>query len=126
MPIDFRLYPKKKLIISTWTGEITDDMMIQEYQRALDKGTWKPDYNHLANMLNAEATEITGDGLIRLFKFNQELYGYDSLMTMKIAVVTNKELIESLTKIYNALLKGSTRSGRFFHNVRDALNWIKE
>jgi hypothetical protein len=123
MAILFTLNESHGLFISSWLGTISDADLIPAYERLFATEGWKPGFNEIADVREADMAGVTSKGM-RQLAMMVESYLRGRCEGFKTAVVAHEDLPFGMARIYAALSDQSPESVRVFRDLKAALEWI--
>ena len=129
MPAKHNIDSKNKLITTTWSGEASDDELIDaitKYQREI-KGN--PDclvYNEIVDFSRVKGLKITTKGITRIGQIAVKTDQLD--IETKLAIIVSSSLAYGLARmyaIYRNFTPNNNKQIRIFKKMRDAHEWIE-
>jgi hypothetical protein len=122
-PIIHSLHEDLHLLISTWSGTVTDAEMIEGYRKAYADRRWVPGFNEVTDLRRADLRAVTADGLrgVRLL-VSESVAGFTG--TFRTAVLAPTDLGFGLSRMYELMSDESTESVRVCRDAQDAAAWV--
>ncbi len=123
MGISFKIYEKQRFFISIWSDTVSDSDLLSSYKLLLENEKFKPGFNEIVDMRNAQLGGVTGGGLFRL---NSMVEGFLSgkCEKFKTAVVASEDLHTEITRIYKCISIESAENVMVYGELKEALKWI--
>jgi len=128
MPVHHEIDQKHQLIISSWSGEASDDEFIQALTRYQIEVRGHGDYQHYNELLDFRditTFNLTTKGLIEMGRIARKTDRND--MQTRLALVVKTPLGFGLARMYityRNLEANSHKILKVFKNKTDALSWL--
>ena len=122
MPIKITVYPDEGYYISKYVGSITDKEMQDVFRRFFTSDEWVPGMSELADISEADLTEITSDGLNNLAGMVQEIFRQHKFH-MKVAVYAPHNLGYGMARVYSVHAE-KFESHKVFRDLDAAKAWL--
>ena len=122
-PITHSLNEDLHLLITTWSGVVTDAEMIAAYRRAYADSRWVPGFNEVTDLRRANVGAVTADGLrgLRLL-VAESVAGFSG--RFKTAVLAPGDLGFGISRMYEMMSDESSESVRVCRDAADAAAWV--
>ena len=122
MSINITVYPDEGYYISKYVGTITDMEMMDVFRRFFTSDEWVPGMSELADISEADLTEITSKGLSNLADMVEKIFSQHNI-SMRVAVYAPHDLGYGMARVY------STHAERFethevFRDLDEAKEWL--
>jgi len=122
MPLAHRFYDEQKIVLSTWSGEITDNDLIRFYMSTYNNSHWQPGFNEIIDLRDAQLEAVSNNTLLHLSELATNcLKGTE----LKLAIISPSELSSHIARIYEAFSHIPNESTKVVHHLDDALDWLK-
>jgi len=123
MSIGFIVDKRVNILLSSWVGEITDTSMIQSFKHMIETDPdWKPDLHHIADLTEADVSNVTP----------QALYDLHLLMKVntirgsgRVAIIAEQESDYRVSELYRSFFDIEDRDIEIFDDIKKAINWFK-
>ena len=123
-PISHAILPEKGLVISTWTGKITDADILPGYRALYEDPRWRPGMHEVGDLRNADLSGVTTFGFRRLQKVVAS-YLSDFKGTFRTAIlVPDAGLSFGLGRVYEAYAGGSPEEVQLCESVAEVEAWL--
>ncbi len=122
MPIKITVYPDEGYYISKYTGTITDKEMQDVFRRFFTSVEWVPGMSELADISEADLTEITSDGLNNLAGMVQEIFRQHNFH-MKVAVYAPHDFGYGMARVYSVHAE-EFETHEVFRDIDEAKKWL--
>ncbi len=123
MPIQHTIHENLKIVVSVWTGPVTDKDLIPAYKKLYENKKWKPGFNEIADFRETDMSKVTDSGLMSLAN---EVKSYTKGKAHKLAIIAPKELPDTFAWFYEVYTSStdSPEIAKIFYNLSDALKWF--
>ncbi len=123
MPIQHTIHENLEFVVSIWTGSIADKDLIPAYKKLYEDKKWKPGFNEIVDLRDADMSGITESGLIATTKLVET---YTKGKAHKSAVIAQNELTDKFAWFFEVYTSNtdSPEIVKVFYNLSDALNWF--
>ena len=112
------------LLVTTWSGSVTDSEMVAAYRAAYADHRWAPGFNEVTDMRTADVRSISADGLRRVRAVVAEsLAGFTG--SFKTAVLAPSDLQFGVSRMYEMMAAESPEAVRVFRDVDEAAAWLE-
>ena len=112
--------------VSKFTGEITDDELLNSYKEYFEDEEWIPLSVELVDLSEIDRTTVTSDGINRFARYIENQLIERGINTYYTAVYAPHDLTYGLSRIYDVMTNESPESVMVFRQLSDAVSWIKE
>lgn len=120
--ITHQIHRSRLIVVSTWTGEVSDSMHLEAYRSLYEDDGWKPGMSELADIRLANPAGITGAGLRAVARLTAR--ASEGGPEFRTAVLVNSMLAFGLTRMYQVFSEDSLENVRIFEDASLALEWI--
>ncbi len=115
----YRIHKELGFLVTTWTGKVTNEDLINSYTRIFTDKNWSNQYNELADFREADAAKVTNNGLRKLVELAVKYEG-----DKKSAILVSHDLTYGLARMYEILSEQSPETVQVFRSAEKALNWL--
>ena len=123
MSIAFMIDTNLDIILSSWIGKISDEVLITTFNHMLKTNKdFHPGLHHIADICEADTTEISKSALKELSEIMKR-HTYRG--NRYVAIIAEQESDFKMSEIYRSFFKQEDRDIEIFTNFEDALEWIK-
>lgn len=129
MPAEHKIDAKRKLIVTTWSGEAFDSALIKalsDYQQTIKNRPEYASFDELVDFRKASYYHLSISGIQRLV---EQAAATDAQGTKnKLAIVVNKPVAFSLARmyqVYRSFIPGNSKILRVFRKYDDARKWVE-
>ena len=126
MGITFYPNQEEGYFVSKFTGEITDDELVNSYKDYFENENWISLLIELVDLSELERIKVTNEGIRRLVKYIENLFIERGISSYYTAIYAPHDLHFGLSRIYEVLANGSSEYVMVFRNLNDAISWINE
>jgi hypothetical protein len=124
MPITFEPHPEENYFVSKWQGRIVGDEILPSYQRFYESEEWVPTFNELADLSEADLTDVRNVTMLELCQYTVDLYRKNGIDSSKSAAYAPGELPEYISHLYGAFAFESPEKVRVFKDRDKAVKWL--
>jgi len=122
MPLSHRFYKEQKIILTTWSGEVTDTELIRFYMSLYNNQHWSPKFNEIIDLRDAQLDTVSNTALIKLSEVTTSCLKGENL---KLAIISPSELSSHIARIYEAFTHIPNESTKVVHHLNEALDWLE-
>ena len=126
MAITFTPNQEEGYFISKFTGNITDDELLDSYMAYFENDEWIPLSKEIVDLSETYSTSVTSDGMERLASYVENLLTQRGITAYYTAIYAPQDLSFGLSRIYDVMTEQSPESVMVFRKLSDAVAWIKE
>lgn len=129
MPAEHKIDANKRLIITTWTGEVTDGDLIKALSAYQETIRSRPEYvtfDEIVDFRKGSHFHLSISGMQRLVEIGSSTDVQDT--KTKLAVVVTTPIAYTLVRMYQAyrhVIPGGSKILRIFRTYDDARNWVE-
>lgn len=124
MPILHTINEELGVVLSSWVGDISDSDLLPSYKQLYQNENWKPGFNEIVDLRNAELSDVTNKGLERLAIFVKQVT-VGKCEVFKTAVIAPDDLPFGLARVYEAVSVDTLESVRVFRDLKLAFEWLE-
>ena len=121
MTLKHRFYEQQKIILTTWSGEITDTELLRFYMGLYNNSHWHPGFNEIIDLRDARLEQVSDEALAHLSELATNCLNGAPL---KLAVLAPSELSPAIVRIYQAFTHVPNEATKVFHHLSEALDWL--
>jgi hypothetical protein len=104
---------------------ISDEELLASWRGFFQGGEWIPGLNELADLSQADLSDITSAGLESLVSYAKTIYARYNIRSVKIAIYAPKPLHFGLARMYEAITFKHPQSAEVFRDMQEAVSWVK-
>lgn len=122
-PITHSIDEDLQLLITTWSGAVTDAEMMAAFRAAYADSRWVPGFNEVTDLRRANVGAVTSDGLraLRLL-VAESVAGYSG--RFKTSILAPTDLGFGISRMYEMMSDESSESVRVCRDADDAAAWV--
>lgn len=130
MPVQHVIDDKKKLIITTWSGEAVESELMEalaRYQKETKNFTNRHDYDELVDFSNTRSFKLSTVGLKNIAKMASATDAKEG--STKLAIIVSVPLAFGLGRVYEIYRSLVTRNAKkvgVFDNHQEAREWLEK
>ncbi len=116
---------EKNITLTTWIGNVDDSEMVSAYKKLYEDPDWKPGFDEIADMRNANLKAITEVGLLELHQLvrSQTEGKCDSFKTI---IVASDQVIKDLAEKYKAFDEDVPEELFVFEDLQEAYKFLRK
>lgn len=122
MGLSHRFYDDQSIMLSTWSGHISDSELMRFYMAVYNNSHWQPGYNEIIDIRDADLKDLSNEALANLSELATSCLKGASL---KLAIISPSDLSTSLARIYEAFTHVPNESTKVFHHLSEAIEWLE-
>jgi hypothetical protein len=128
MPAEHKIDADQKLIITTWTGEVSDNELIKSlsaYQQTIKSRPEYAAFDEIVDFSKGEHFHLSISGIQRLVEIGAKTDVRDT--RTKLAIVVNTPVTYGLARmyqVYRSFIPSATKVLRVFKTFDEAHEWI--
>ena len=126
MSIRFEIDPTGGWVYSYWTGEVTDEEIVERYVDFLGDVELASTVHELSDVSDADLRLVTVDGIAELAELTEAAYIDAGVNSYKTAVYSPNDLPFGLARVYEAHTANSPESVQVFRDRQEALRWLTD
>jgi hypothetical protein len=125
MPIQFAVHTAQGYFTSKYSGKITDQEVMDSWEKFLNGPDWRPGLNELADLSEADISEITSEVIKELADYTREFYKGRGLDYVKAAIYAPKQVLYGLSRMYVSWTGETPEEIGLFEDIEEAKAWLK-
>lgn len=104
-------------------GEISDAELLPSYKKLYENKIWKPGFNEIVDVRNAQVKSVTSKGLLQLSDLVKS-YVKEKGIEFKTAIIAPEDLQFGLSRVYEAISHESPEEIMVFRDLNNAFDWL--
>lgn len=120
MAIAHKIYPDKRLVVSTWSGAFNDDVILPPYVALYQNPLWQPGFDEIVDMRGVDVRKVTSAGLRNFINALGQYYTH----SFRTAIVAPADLPYGLARVYQVFSAESPEEVMVFRSITKAVNWL--
>ena len=120
MDASFEFDPARRLVIVTVRGELTDEGLLEGYDRLMGDPRYRPDYDQLVDLSNAEGGKVTTHGVRALVARPPEF-----VPSARRAIVIRSDLGFGMAHMFQILRGDGAGQVQVFRDLDAAKQWLR-
>ncbi len=122
-PITHSINEDLQLLITTWSGAVTDAEMMTAFRAAYADSRWVPGFNEVTDLRRATLGAVTADGLRAVRRLVAEsVAGFSG--RFKTAILAPTDLGFGISRMYEMMSDESSESVRVCRDADEAAAWV--
>jgi len=123
MPILHSTNEDHRIILSTFTGTITDDLLLQSYKKIFGTAIWQSGYHVVTDLREGNFEAVTIEGLREVFLTNKEMSNGKKVVT-RTAIIATQEIPYALARAYEFISEELPENIKVVKNMSEAIEWV--
>ena len=123
MPISYRIDLERNLALTTASGTLTDDDVLQLKARLLRDPDFKPGMKELSDIRSIDRLDVTPAGVRAVVQ--QDKRDRAHVASHKLALVLATEVAFGLVRMYQILTQSTMENVGVFRNIDEANAWLQ-
>ena len=123
MPISYRIDVERNLVLTTGSGTLTDNDIIQFKARLLQDPDFKPGMKELSDIRGIDQLDITPSGVQAMVQ--QDARNSAEVASHKLALVVSKEVAYGMARMYQTLTQSNIETVGVFRDIDEARAWLQ-
>ena len=123
MPILHTINEELGVVLSSWVGDISDSDLLLSYEQLYQNENWKPGFNEIVDLRNAELSDVTSEGLEQLSITVKQITA-GKCEVFKTAVIAPDDLPFGLARVYEAVSADTPERVMVFRDLKHAFVWL--
>ena len=123
MPISYRIDVERNLVLTTGSGTLTDNDIIQFKARLLQDPDFKPGMKELSDIRGIDQLDITPSGVQAMVQ--QDARHSAEVASHKLALVVSKEVAYGMARMYQTLTQSNIETVGVFRDIDEARAWLQ-
>ena len=121
MSLSYRFYNDEKILLTSWSGEISDTELVRFYMSIYNSNQWNSKFNEVIDLRNAQLETISDKALLQLSELATSCLNGDQL---KLVMIAPSELSPQIARIYKAFSYIPNESTKVVHHLDEAVDWL--
>ncbi|MFT7184647.1 MAG: hypothetical protein ACI84K_000013 [Pseudohongiellaceae bacterium] len=122
MSLSHRFYNEQKILLTSWSGEVTDTALMRFYMSIYNNSQWHPEINEIIDLRDAQLEALSSNALLHLSELATSCLKGASI---KLAIISPSELSSHVARVYEAFSHIPNESIKVVHHLDEALDWLK-
>jgi hypothetical protein len=123
MPISYRIDPERNLVLTTASGILTDDDVLQHKAHLVQDPAFQPGMKELSDIRGIDRLEVTPAG-VRAMVQQDERDGA-RVASHQLALVLSKDVAYGMARMYQTLAESKMGSVGVFRDAAEAIAWLQ-
>ena len=124
MTISYVIHPELRLVVTRFTGRVTDTEFVDLYRRLLSDPDYTVGTNELADLRLVELLDLSANGLRQVETITEERYaGTDA--GFRTAILAPRDHPFGIGRMYEAFAEGGPENVRVCRDPEAALAWLR-
>lgn len=123
MPISYQIDEEHNLVLTTGSGVITDEDILQHKNRLLSDPNFKPGMRELSDLRGIERLDVTPDGVMKMVQHDET--HAPEVTAHRLAIVASKDVVYGMARMYQSLTEQIVVNVRIFRDFEAARAWLE-
>jgi len=120
MEASYEVDSARRVVIVTIQGELSDQDLLDGYDRLVNHPRFRPDYDQMVDMRNANGSQVTARGVRALTRRPPEF-----APTSRRAIVIHSDLGFGMARMFETFRGGDAGAVRVFTDLEAAKEWLR-
>lgn len=123
MPITYTIHPHLRLVVTRFTGHVSDEEFVELYQRMLHDDDYVLGTNELADLRDTADLDLSALALRRVEEITRHRYaGSDA--SFRTAIIAPRDQSYGVGRMYEVFAEDGPESVRVCRSEAEALTWL--
>lgn len=123
MPIDYTIYPDLRLVVTRFTGRVTDREFVELYTALMADDDYELGTNELADLRAVEVLDLSASALRRVEEITEERYaGSDT--DFRTAILAARDHPYGIGRMYEVFSEDGPENVRVCRDLPSAVEWL--
>lgn len=123
MPISYRIDVERNLVLTTASGTLTDDDVLQFKARLVRDPDFRPGMKELSDIRNITRLDVTAAGIRAMVEQDQRDRAV--VASHRLALVVSKDLDFGMARMYQTLTESTMKNVGVFRDIDKANAWLQ-
>jgi hypothetical protein len=123
VPIRFTIFHDLGLVVTHFTGRVSDGEFVDLYRRMLNHEDYVPGTDELADLREVESLNLSALALRRVEELTEERYGGTGA-GFRTAIVAPRDQAYGIGRMYEVFAEEGPENVRVCRDMADALEWL--
>lgn len=123
MPISYVIDPERHLVLTTASGTLTDDEVIQFKDRLVRDPGFTPGMSELSDVRGVDRLEVTSAGVRAMVQQDEEAATH--VASHKLALVVSQDVAYGMARMYQTLTESHMKHMGIFRDIDEARAWLQ-
>lgn len=123
MPISYRIDVERNLVLTTASGTLTDDDIVQHKARLVRDPDFNSAMKELSDIRGIDQLDVTPGGVAAMVQ--QDIRDSAAVASHKLALVVSKEVAYGMARMYQTLTKSNIEAVGVFRDIDEARAWLQ-
>ena len=123
MPITYTIHPELGLVVTRFTGRVTDEEFVELYRSLMADDDYVLGTNELADLRGVASLDVSAAALRKVEELTEERYeGSDR--TFRTAILAPRDQSYGIGRMYEVFAEDGPENVRVCRTPGDALDWL--
>ncbi len=122
MPISYRIDKQRRLVLTTATGVLTEEELLDHKRALIVDPEFEPGMRELTDVRTIERLSVTAAGVRKMVALDQD--HTDRLGDYRLAIVAPTDASFGTARMYQMLTEANVQSIGVFRNMEEAEQWL--
>lgn len=123
MPITYRIHGDLNLVVTRFTGHVTDEEFVELYKTMLHDNDYVLGTNELADLRVAESLNLSAVALRRVEEITRNRYG-GSDKSFRTAIIAPRDPLYGIGRMYEVFAEEGPENVKVCRDPLEALQWL--
>jgi hypothetical protein len=122
MPLSYQIDEERNLVLTTGSGILTDDDIIQHNASLLSDPGFEPGMRELSDIRGIDRLEVTTEGVDRMVQHDER--HAPEVKAHRLAIVASQDIVYGMARMYQSLTEQTVANVRIFGDIEEARAWL--
>lgn len=123
MPITYEFHSDLGLVVTVFSGHVTDEEFVRLYDRMLNDDGYALGTNELADLRDAEDLDLSAMALRRVEEITRRRYGHSD-QSFRTAIIAPRDQSYGVGRMYEVYAEEGPENVRVCRTPAEALEWL--
>ncbi len=123
MPISYRIDKQRRLVLTTATGVLTDEELLDHKRALIVDPEFEPGMRELSDVRTIERLSVTPAGVRKMVALDQD--HADRLGDYRLAIVALADASFGTARMYQMLTEANVQNIGVFRQMEEAEKWLE-
>jgi hypothetical protein len=123
MPVSYHIDVKRDLVLTTASGILTDEDVLEHKAKLTNDTLFKPGMKELSDLRFIDRLAVTPDGVRAMVQ--KDSLDKVQLVSHKLAIIVSQDLAFGMARMYQTLTQSNLENVGIFRSIEDARVWLQ-
>ncbi len=122
MPVTHQFYTDHDILLTTWSGQLSESQLLRDYLAIYNHSHWHPGYNEIIDLRDADLSALDDEALGQLSELTANCLNGANI---KLAIIAPSNLSTDVARLYRAFTHIPNEATQVCHHLDEALEWLQ-